>query len=107
VAQLLVDPGDETKRTLERAALSVKGRRKGALIPLVGDSGSGKTTLARNLSAFLPSNYAATIVHEGDVTFDALREAAKRGAPSRDDERVIPINIDHRESTPPTAEELA
>lgn len=107
VAQLLVDPGEETKRTLERAGLSVKGRHEGALVPLVGRSGTGKTTLARNLSAFLPGNYTTTVVHEGDVTFDALREAASRGAPSRDDDRVIPINIDHREATPPTAAELS
>ena len=107
VAQLLVDPGDETKRTLERAGLSVKGRREGALIPLVAGSGTGKTTLARNLSAFLPANYAATVVHEGDVTFEALRSAAKLHTPKRHDDRVIPITIDHREATPPTPEELA
>jgi energy-coupling factor transporter ATP-binding protein EcfA2 len=107
VAQLLVDPGETTKSTLERAGLSVKGRHEGALLPLIGRSGTGKTTLARNLSAFLPNIFAATVVHEGDVTFSALLDAAKRGAPPRDDERVIPINIDHREATPPTPEELA
>lgn len=107
VAQLLVDPGEATKHTLERAGLSVKGRHEGALLPLVGESGTGKTTLARNLSAFLPSNFAPTVVHDGDVDFESLRRAAKRGAPPRNDERVIPINIDHREATPPTPEELA
>lgn len=107
VAQLLVDPGDDTKSTLERAGLSVRGRREGALLPLVGGSGTGKTTLARNLSAFLPNEYAATVVHDGNVDFESLVEAAKNGAPPRDDDRAIPINIDHREATPPTAQELA
>lgn len=100
VAQLLVDPGDVTRSTLERAGLSVRGRREGALMPLVGGSGTGKTTLARNLSAFLPNEYAATVAYDGDVDFDSLIDAAKRGAPPRDDARVIPINIDHREATP-------
>jgi energy-coupling factor transporter ATP-binding protein EcfA2 len=107
VAQILVDPGAQTKRTLERAGLSVKGRSEGALLPLVGGSGTGKTTLARNLSAFLPANFAATVVHEGPVDFTSLRAAAKAGAPIRGDHRLIPINIDHREATPPTAAELA
>jgi energy-coupling factor transporter ATP-binding protein EcfA2 len=107
VAQLLVDPGEATKTTLERAGLSVKGRHEGTLLPLVGASGTGKTTLARNLSAFLPSEYTTTVVHDGAVSFDALRSAAKRDAPVRNDDRVIPINIDHREAIPPTPEELA
>ena len=107
VAQLLVDPGDETRLTLERAGLSVKGRREGALLPLVGRSGTGKTTLARNLSTFLPNEYAATVSHDGAIDFDSLVEAAKKGAPPRDDDRVIPINIDHREAVPPTPQELA
>jgi energy-coupling factor transporter ATP-binding protein EcfA2 len=107
VAQLLVDPGDVTRSTLERAGLSVRGRREGALLPLVGGSGTGKTTLARNLSAFLPNEYAATVAYDRDVDFDSLLDAARKGAPPRDDERVIPINIDHREATPPTAQELA
>jgi energy-coupling factor transporter ATP-binding protein EcfA2 len=107
VAQLLVDPGDVTKSTLERAGLSVKGRREGALLPLVGGSGTGKTTLAENLSTFLPNEFAATIVHDGAVDFDSLLGAARAGGPPRGDERVIPINIDHREATPPTPQELA
>jgi hypothetical protein len=107
VAQLLVDPGEETKRTLERAGMSVKARREGALLPLVGRPGTGKTTLANNVSAFLPSEFAPTVVHDGAVEFDALREVATRAAPALNDDRVIPINIDHREATPPTAAELA
>jgi hypothetical protein len=37
VAQLLVDPGGVTRSTLERAGLSVRGRREGARLPLVAD----------------------------------------------------------------------
>jgi hypothetical protein len=68
---------------------------------------TGKTTLARNLSAFLPAEYTATVAHDGDVAFDALRAVVKTTPPQRSDERVIPINVDHREATPPTAAELA
>lgn len=107
VAQLLVDPGENTKGTLERAGLSVKSRHEGTLLPLVGASGTGKTTLARNLFAFLPGEYTATVAHDGEVSFEALKAAAMRDAPLRNDDRVIPINIDHREATPATAEELA
>jgi energy-coupling factor transporter ATP-binding protein EcfA2 len=107
VAQLLVDPGEVTKDVMELAGLSVTGRREGALIPLVGASGTGKTTLARNLSTFLPENYSPTVVHEGDVSFEALRQATREGAPNRGDDRVVPVTIDHREATPPSAQELA
>ncbi len=107
VAQLLVDPGTNTKHTLERAALAVSGRHEGALLPLVGGSGTGKTALARNIETFLPQEYAPTVVHDGDVSFDALCLVARGAGLARNDVRVIPINIDHREATPPSAEELA
>lgn len=107
IAQLLVDPGEMTKSTLELAGLSVKRRREGALLPLFAGSGTGKTTLANNLSAFLPNEYAPTIRHDGAVDYDSLLRAARQGGPPRNDARTLPINIDHREATPPTAEELA
>jgi ABC-type protease/lipase transport system fused ATPase/permease subunit len=55
VARLLVDPGEQTKATMQRAGLAVKARGEGLLVPLVGRSGTGKTTLATNLSALLPA----------------------------------------------------
>jgi energy-coupling factor transporter ATP-binding protein EcfA2 len=107
VAQLLVDPGEQTKQTLQRAALAIKSRHEGALLPLVGGSGTGKTTLARNLVTFLPTEYTATVIHDGDVDFDSLRAAVAAAGLAANDERVIPINIDHREANPPSAQELA
>lgn len=76
-------------------------------MPLVGRSGTGKTTLATNLSAFLPSDYTTTVDHDGEVSFDALRTAVRADPPIRTDERVIPVNIDHREASPPSPAELA
>jgi hypothetical protein len=73
----------------------------------VGESGTGKTTLARNVETFLPQEYAPTVVHDGDVSFDVLRGVARSAGVARNDSRVIPINIDHREATPPSAQELA
>jgi energy-coupling factor transporter ATP-binding protein EcfA2 len=106
VAQLLVEPGAATTATVQRAALAVRARGEGLLVPLVGRSGTGKTTLASNLTAFLPEEYAATVTHDGDVSFAALRTATA-GNLQHNDDRIVPINIDHREATPPNAAELA
>jgi len=107
VARLLVNPGQQTKTTMERAGLAIKARGEGLLVPLVGRSGTGKTTLATNLSAFLPSEYTTTINHDGQVSFAGLHAAVTADPPIRSDQRVIPVNIDHREAAPPSAAELA
>jgi hypothetical protein len=107
VAQLLVQPGESTKQTLERASIAARARGEGLFLPLFASSGTGKTTLASNLATFLGNDYAATITHIGDVSFDALMASAADGLPPPNDPRLLPINIDHREATPPNASELA
>ena len=109
VARLLVPPGAQTQESLERVGLSVRSRREGILVPLHGLSGTGKTTLANNLTTFLPLEFGPTIVHTGAVTFEALLGAAQAGTRGANaaESRAIPVNIDHRESAPPSAEELA
>lgn len=109
VVSLLVTPEEKTKNTLEDAAYAVLARGEGALLPLYAASGTGKTTLANNLSYFLPKAFSPTVVHEGLVTTDELRESTRRaiGALPASDDRIVPINIDHREGNPPSGAEIA
>jgi hypothetical protein len=96
-----------TKESLRQASLAARARGEVLFIPLVASSGTGKTTLANNLGAFLPADYASTVLHNGDVSHPDLVTAARDGVPPPNDPRLVPINIDHREATPPTASELA
>jgi hypothetical protein len=109
VARLLVPPGLDTVEALRKVSLSVVNRGEGYLVPVVGPSGAGKTTLGNNVSTFLPGEFTPTVVHTGEVTFEALTSTVV-GAMSglaTNDTRPMPLNIDHRESAPPSAEELA
>jgi hypothetical protein len=109
VARLLVAPHRDTVRALETAAISVNARNEGLLIPLYGRSGVGKTTLARNLTTFFPSTFTPTVNYEGKVTYDELASAlrdARKSHPANE-VRIIPLNLDHRESDPPKPAELA
>ncbi len=109
VARLLVNPEKETVRALETAAISIRARNEGLLVPLYGRSGIGKTTLARNLTTFFPATYTDTVNYEGKVTYEELVKAlskAKKTHPANED-RIVPLNLDHRESDPPKAAELA
>jgi energy-coupling factor transporter ATP-binding protein EcfA2 len=72
-------------------------------------SGTGKTTLANNLDTFLPGIFAPTLSLNGAVDADTLHAETLRHI--RDfpvnDKKIIPINIDHREGSPPNSTELA
>jgi energy-coupling factor transporter ATP-binding protein EcfA2 len=109
VARLLVPPAQQTLDALRRVSLSAANRSEGYLVPVFGPSGAGKTTLANNASTFLPGEYSTTVVHTGAVTFEALLASATAimNTLAANDRRPIPINVDHRESAPPSAEELA
>lgn len=107
VAQLLVEPGLGTRTSLERAALSVRARGEGLLVPLYGPSGTGKTTLANNLIGFSPNEFAGSVVHRGEVSSDVLLATVDANPPGRNDRRIVPIVIDDRESAPPTEIEMA
>jgi hypothetical protein len=92
---------------MAQAAIAAKARAEGLLLPLVAPSGTGKTTLASNLVAFLPADFAPTVTHLGDVRAEALASSVEGEMPSRSDARIVPVNVDHREATPPSPEELA
>lgn len=109
VAKLLVTPERATQEWVEEAAYGINSRREGCLAPIVAPSGTGKTTLANNLSTFYPRIYTSTIQYNGDVSSQALRAKVEEFVakiPVNDD-RVIPINIDHREGSPPIDSEMA
>lgn len=109
VAELVVEPSAEALQELRRAAEAIRARREGAYLPLMGPSGAGKTTLANSLNVFLPAAFAPTVPYSGPVDFDAMNKVLEH-AVSRlraNDDRVMPLNFDHRESAPPDAKELA
>jgi len=83
---------------------------EGMFLPIYADSGTGKTTLAENLAMFAPQKFAPTLSYDGEVTADGLSMAVAshvRDKMAGNDERVIPVNIDHREGASPTGVELA
>lgn len=109
IAQLLVRPETADLDLIELIASDVRTRREGILIPVFGRTGTGKTTLVDSLSTWLPVHFSPTLTYEGDLRFDALTEQI-RGHTSKSpgiDSKIVPINIDHREATPPSAGELA
>lgn len=109
VARLLVAPERSTLDVIEEAAEAVRSLGEGLFLPLHAASGTGKTTLASNLGGFLPKQFATTLTYEGEVTAASLGAAVKqqRLKQGETDRRVLPVNIDHREGRPATAEELA
>jgi hypothetical protein len=109
VAKVLVSPEREVVTAFETAANSIRSRREGLFVPLVGTSGIGKTTFATSLSHFFPQDFAPTVSHTGPVEYDALNQAVADAEKllAANDQRLIPVNLDHRESAPPTAAEMA
>lgn len=112
IARLLVEPADETLEIFRRVALHVKARGRGIFLPLHASSGTGKTTLVSSLSTWLPREFAATArLAGGEVSADRLRQsvdaaAQEYGLPANED-RIVIVNVDDRESDPPTDKELS
>ncbi len=109
VARILVKPPEEFSRAFETTALAVTARGEGLYLPLSADSGTGKTTLAQCLSSFFPSAYTSTISHTGPIDYESLVATIGdfvKTLPTNDG-RAIPVNVDHRESNPPSPPELA
>ncbi|MFF3750563.1 hypothetical protein ACFYYH_08905 [Streptomyces sp. NPDC002018] len=102
-------PEIETQNLLEDAARGLMARGEGLFLPIYAPSGTGKTTLANNLDKFLPGLFLSTIAFSGSVNAEALqRETVQHLSKfAANDQRIVPINIDHREGSPPTGEELA
>lgn len=109
VANLLVAPSKDTLTEIEALVQDAKTRREGLLVPIVGGSGAGKTTLVMNLEQWMPANFTPSLGYDGSLEYDALTSGVLAFAsklPANND-KIIPVNIDHRESNPPTDQELA
>lgn len=112
VARLLVEPADETLEIFRRVALHVKARARGLFLPLYAESGTGKTTLVSSLSTWLPREFAASArLAGGEVSADRLRQAVDalaqdHGLPANEN-RILIVNVDDRESDPPSDKELS
>ena len=112
VAQLLVEPAGGTLEVFRTAALHMRARGRGLFLPLHARSGTGKTTLVSSLATWLPKEYAATArLAGGEVSADRLRQAVEalaqaHGLPANE-ARILVVNVDDRESDPPTDKELS
>lgn len=112
IASLLVAPSEETLDIFRQAALHIRSRRRGLFLPVYADSGTGKTTLVSNLANWLAEEYGPTTrLAGGEVSADRLRQAVaatvqEQGLPLNDN-RILIINIDDRESDPPSDKELS
>ncbi|MDP9391496.1 MAG: hypothetical protein M3P89_08950, partial [Actinomycetota bacterium] len=108
LAAVLVAPEQKTHDLLEDAAMGVRSRHEGAFIPLHAPSGTGKTTLANNLEVFLPGTFTPTVVFEEQVDAESLRQAVVGHLEKfpANTAKIVPINIDHREGSPPSEQEL-
>lgn len=112
VASLLVEPSEDTLTIFRRAAKRIRVRRRGIFLPVYALPGTGKTTLLSNVRAWLPSEYGPTITLKGGVvTSDRLQDAVEtlvreHDVPANDD-HIYVINLDDRESDPPTDKELS
>jgi energy-coupling factor transporter ATP-binding protein EcfA2 len=112
VAQLLVEPSEETLDVFRRAALHIRSRGRGLFLPIYAESGTGKTTLVSNLAGWVPDEYGPTArLAGGEVSADRLRQAVAATVQDHalpfNDARILVINVDDRESDPPTDKELS
>lgn len=78
-------------------------------MPLYGGTGTGKTTFASNLSQWIPDQFAPTLDYDGLIEYDSLEQEVQKYVNNlpANETRIIPVNIDHRESNPPNDSELA
>lgn len=109
LANILVPPSIQEKKSLQYIAQEIQTRGEGVLLPLYGETGTGKTTLASNLWQWEPEYFAPTLDYEGPIEYDRLSEAVSERVESSpaNESRILPINLDHRESDPPNQAELA
>lgn len=112
VARLLVEPSEDTLAIFRKAALHIASRRRGLFLPVFAESGTGKTTLVSNLSGWIPGEYGPTTrLAGGEVTAARLRQAVAATVQEHrlpvNDTRVLVVNVDDRESDPPSDKELS
>ena len=109
VANLLVQPSESNVQTIRSLSDEIRTRREGILVPLSGRTGVGKTTFAMNAAQWVPGEFTQSLQYEGNLDYESLSRAVKEFAKSlaADNQKIIPINIDHRENNPPSDAELA
>ena len=109
VASLLVPPDKETSDSLAKLVEAVRLQAEGVFVPLSGRSGAGKTTFASSVTQWQPQFFAHSVVYDGQITFDDLVAAVQtaRGELPANERRATAVVIDHRESNPPTKEEMS
>lgn len=112
VARLLVEPNAVTLDVFRATALHMKARQRGLFVPLFARSGAGKTTMVSSLQTWLAKDYGPTArLAGGEVTAARLRQAAEAVQQEHhlpaNDNRIIVINVDDRESDPPLDKELS
>lgn len=112
VARLLVAPADDTLEIFRRVALHMKAKGRGVFLPLHARSGTGKTTLVSTLATWLPREFAITArLAGGEVSADRLRQAVDAAAQDHglpaNEKRILVVNVDDRESDPPSDKELS
>lgn len=110
VLNLLVPPTRSTLDLLEEAGEAIGSLGEGLFAPVYAQPGTGKTTLVENLTVFLPGMFAKTLTYGGTLTSDDMGAALSRFIRDdlqQNDQRVIPMNVDHREDRPPSREEMS
>ena len=110
VLNLLVPPASSTIEVLEEAGEAVRSLGEGLFLPIYAEPGTGKTTLAENLNVFLATMFTKTLTYNGSLVSSEMEGALEvfiRDQLQRNDARVIPINVDHREDRPPSREEMS
>jgi hypothetical protein len=109
VANLLVQPAAENIHAISSLADEIRTRREGILVPLFGRTGVGKTTFAMNAAQWVPGAFTPSLTYEGELLHDELCAAVKGFSETfpADNQKIIPLNIDHRENNPPSEAELA
>lgn len=111
ITEVLVEPSQKTKEDLLSCIFSIRHSGEGMFVPIVGAPGTGKTTLANSLSSLYADSCTNTlsITNDKPISFDELSEQVRaflNELPPNHD-RIVPLNIDHRESNPPNDLELA
>ena len=110
VARIIIPP--KSRMTYQAVTLLARDaitRDEGMIVPVFAGTGAGKTTFVENIGHWVPADFTTTLTYVGELTYDGLAAAVeefKRDLPENN-RKIIPINIDHRESNPPTDAELS
>ncbi|WP_152680309.1 hypothetical protein [Chromobacterium subtsugae] len=109
IANILIPPTKKIMDDFEFLTMEIKSRREGVLVPITGESGIGKTTFASNLTQWIPNEFSSTLQYSKAISYENLSTSYNEAIYNlpENDNRIIPINIDHREGNPPSDQEIA